>query len=179
MFGRFAGGRGCAVEDVDCGRRHGLVGVGKEEADLPHLAIVELGLEGGHAGKTYAVFDLPVGFADRVVADADDVGIVAMRLEKLRGIGVFVRTNGRGVSVKAMTDCATVRVDVRTCGEVCCVGFHVGADPLAIDACVQGDVDELAFEGEGRVRDGNRHLSVFEVNEHHEGNKDDANDQSK
>jgi len=77
----FGGWGGGAVEDVEGSLRHRLVGVGKEDADLPQLGVAELRFEGRHPGEADAVEDFPVGLAERVVADADDLGVVMVGLE--------------------------------------------------------------------------------------------------
>lgn len=90
-MGRSFGGRsGGAIQDVDSSLRHGLIGIGEENGDLPEFGIAELGFEGGHPGETDAVEDFPIGFAEGIVADADHFRIVVMRLEELGSIGVHV-----------------------------------------------------------------------------------------
>ena len=90
MGGGFGGGSGGAVQEVEGSLGHGFVGLGEEEADLPHFGVAKLGFERGHSGEADAIQDFPVGFADRVVTDADHLGVVVMGLEKLGSIGVHV-----------------------------------------------------------------------------------------
>ena len=178
MGGSFGGGSGGPVERVDSSLRHGLVGVGEEEADLPHFGVAELGLEGGHSGKADAVEDLPVGFAEGVVADAHNVRLVVMGLEKLGSVGVHVGADRRRAIVEAVADGAPVDVDVSAGGEVCGVRLHVGADDLTLDSAIEGQVDELALMREGRVIDGHRDLAIHEVHKYDEGNQNESDDES-
>ena len=57
LVGWFGGGRmgwgfsgwcGCAVQNVESGLGHGLVGISEEEADLPQLGVAELSFERRH-----------------------------------------------------------------------------------------------------------------------------------
>jgi hypothetical protein len=172
------GGSGSAVEDVDRGLGHGLVGVGEEETDLPHFGVAELGFEGGHSGEADAVEHFPVGFADGIVANADNVRFAVMGLEKLRGVGVHVCADRRRTIVKAVADGAAVDVDVGPGDEVCGVGLHVGADHFTLHSRVEWDVDELALMRKGRVIGGHRDLAIHEVHEYGEGNQNESDDES-
>lgn len=166
----FGGRSGSAVQDVDNRLRHWLVGVGEEEADLPHLGIAELGFEGGHSGEADAVLDLPVGFADWIVADSDYVWLVVVGFEELRGIGIHVIADCSGVAVQAVTDGAAFDVDAGTRGEVSRIRLHVCSGHFVFDAGLEWDVDELAFMGKGGIGNGDGNLSVHEIDEYREGN---------
>ena len=186
MLGSGCGGRGLggsfgrrrkgAVEDVEDGGRHGLVGIGEEDAYLPHLGFVKLGFESGHAGEADAVFYLPVGFANRIVADADDVGVVPVRFEQWGSVGIHVAADGGGLVVEAVAEGAALSVNAGTGGECGLIGLHVGADHLFLNARVERDMDELGFMREGRIGDRNGHIAVCEVRQESERNKDDAED---
>ena len=132
MRGGFGRRSGSAVQNVEGRLRHRFIGIGEEEADLPHFGVAELGFEGGHSREADAVQDLPVGFTDRVVADADHIRFVVMRLEELRSVGVHVRAKGRRMAVQAVTHGAAVDIDAGACGEICSVWLHVGADHFAL-----------------------------------------------
>ena len=78
------------VQDIERGLGHGLVGVRKEEADLPQSGVAELGLERGHPGETDTVEDFPVRLAKRIVADSDHLGLISVWFEQLRSVRVHV-----------------------------------------------------------------------------------------
>ena len=167
------------IQDIDDGRRHGFVGVRQEDADLPHLGVAELGFEAGHASKADTVLYLPVRFADRVIADTDDSGVVVMRLKEGRRIRILVLADGGGTLVKAVAKGAAIDVDVRPGGEIGGIGFHVRADEFALDPRIERYMHEALFVGEGRIIDCNGNLSVREVSQDRKWNKDDTDDQPK
>lgn len=167
------------VQDIDDGGRHGLVGVGEEEAYLPHFVVAELGLERRHAGEADAVLDLPIGFADRVVADSDDVGVALMRLEQGWGVGIHVIANGGRPVVQAVAERATLSVYAGAGGEVRGVGPHVSADHFPLNPCIERHVHKLALVGERRVIDSDRDFTVREVSQDSQRNEDNAKDQAK
>lgn len=167
------------VEDVEDGGRHGLVGVGEEEADLPHLGIVQLTFKGRHAGEADAICDLPIRFANRIVADTDDVGIVPMCFEQLRGVGIHVGADGGWLVMETVAEGAALNVDAGTRSEGGLIGRHVGADHFLLNACVERDLDELGLVRNWRIGDSNRHIAVCEERQGSERNKDDAEDEPK
>lgn len=81
--------------------------------------------------------------------------------------------------MQAVADGAAIDVDVGPGGEVGGVGLHVCADHFALNARFEGDVDELAFVGEGWIGDGNGDFAVFEIHDHSERNQDESDDQAK
>ena len=167
--------RGVA-EDFEDGGRHGLVGVGEEEADLPHLGIVELGFEGRHAGEANAVCDFPIRFANRIVADADDVGIVPMWFEQLRGVGIHVVADGGWLAMETVAEGAALNVDAGTRSEVGLIGRHVGADHFLLNACIERDLTSWPRRN-WRIGDSNRHIAIGEERQDSERNEDDAEDE--
>lgn len=179
MIRSFGRGSGSAIQDVESRLGHRLIGVCEEDADLPHLRVTKLGLEGGHSGQPDTVFNFPVGFADRVIADANDIGLVLVRVEELRRVGVHVAADRGGVAVKSMADCAAVDVDVSAGGEVGGIGLHVRSDHFPLDACVEGNVNELSLHRERRIGYGNGDLAVHQIGDHDERNQNNSNDQAK
>ena len=179
MADRGFGGRGgSAIEEFEDGGGHGFAGVGEEDANLPHLGIAELGFEGGHAGEANAIFDFPIGFANRVVADADGGGVVGMGFKQLGSVGVHVIADGSRFAVEAVAHGAALNVNAGAGGEVGLIGLHVCADHIFLNARIEREADELAFVGEGRIGDGDGHPAIGEIGEHGEGNEDNAEDES-
>ena len=157
----------------------GLLALAQEDAYLPHFVVGELGLEGGHSGEADAVLDLPVGFADRVVADTDDIGIVVVGLEQGWGVGIHVVADGGGLIVEAVANGAALDVDVGAGGEVRLIGNHAGADHFFLNTRIKWHMDDLALVGDRRIGDGHRHISVGEKSQDGEGHEGNAKDKSK
>jgi hypothetical protein len=173
-YGSFGQRRGGAIEQVEDGGGHGLAGVGEEEADLPHFGFAELGFEGRHAGEADAIFDFPIGFANRVVADADDGGIVAVCFEQLGRVREHVVAEGGGPAVEAVAEGAAFNVNARAGGEVGLIGLHMGADHIFLNAGVEGDGDELALVGKRGIGGGDGYPAIGEIDEHGQGDENDA-----
>ena len=167
-----------SVEDIERDGRHGFVGVGEEDADLPHLSVAELGFEGRHSGEADAVLHFPVGFANRIVADAYDIGVALVRLEQLRCVGIHVVADGGWLVVETMAEGAALNVDAGAGGKGGLIRLHVGADHFFLNAGIERDVHQLAFVGKGRIRDRHWDIAIGEVREDCEGNEDNAENES-
>ena len=139
------------VECVDDAGRHGFVGVCQKEADLPHFGTAELSLEGGHTREADAILDFPVGLTDWVVTDADDVGILFVLLEKLGSAGIHMGAERRGSGVQSVANGAALDINPRAGGQVRCVGFHVSAGSLFLNASIKRHVHDTALVRKSRV----------------------------
>lgn len=179
MNGGVGGWSGRSVQQVDDRRGHRLAGVGQEDADLPHLGVAELSFEGGHAGEADTVLDLPMGFADWIVADADNFGVVAMRFKQGRCIGIHMLTDGGVAAVKAMADRAPFNINVCPGGEIGWIGLHVRAHHFPLDAGIEREMHNALFVGKRGVVHSNWNLAVREVSQDRQGNNDDTDDQPK
>ena len=80
--GSSGGSRLATIQDIECSRRQGLVGISQQHSYLPHLRLVEHFVIRRHARQTNAIFNLPISLAWGIVAYAHYA--VAMLLPKLR-----------------------------------------------------------------------------------------------
>lgn len=155
-------GLGDGVEDGGELGREGLVGVFEEEGDLPHLGRAEDVLVGGHAGETDAVADLPEGLAGLIVRDADDatvaVGLPELGDGGVHGFGELARLFGGAVAAGALGG-----VDMGAGEDVGGGGLDGWLGELAVDSGGERDVDDLAFEGEGAIGDGDGRVAEAKV----------------
>ena len=170
-------GLGEGVEDGGELGGEGLVGVFEEEDDLPHLGRAEDVGVGRHAGEADAVGDLPVGFAGLIVRDADDA-VGAVGLPELRDRGIHGFREGARLVGGAVAGDALRHVDVGAGEEVDGGGLDGGGGELAVDAGGKWDVNDLTFEGEGSVGDGDGRVAEAEIDveagDGNEGGEHDA-----
>ena len=170
-FGRRSGG---AVEDVEYGGWHGLVGVSQEDTHLPHLVIAELRFERRHPGEADAIKDFPVGLAGWVVAYADYIRIVVVGLKQGWCIGVHVGADGRRLVVESVAEGAAVNVDMRAGGEIGLIGLHVRSDLFFLNARVERHVNDLGLVRERAIGDCYRHIAIHKVSKPNERDQDNA-----
>ena len=73
-------------------------------------------------------------FANRVVAHADDAGVVVVRLEQLGSVGVHVVADSGWHVVETVAEGAALNVNAGAGGKGGLIGLHAGANHLLLHA---------------------------------------------
>lgn len=176
--GRWSCGR-LAAQDFHGFRGQRLVGVGQQQAYLPHFGIGEYALEARHAGEADAIGYLPIGFAGRVVADADYVVVVVLFPQRGR-MGIHVGAKGGRLAVHTVATGALVAVDLGACHQVVLIDLDGGSlDQFAVDTLVQRNPGEQPLLGQRMVCNGHWHVAKSKPCQHGDGYKNHPEKNSK